>query len=74
MAVEVENLQKNSFIDPIAEAKGFKMLNEQGLTETDIGKEIGKTQQYVSVRLGLLRLEPEIQVQITSQLVSVEHG
>ena len=50
------------------------MLNEQGLTETDIGKEIGKTQQYVSARLGLLRLEPEIQVQITSQLVSVEHG
>ena len=74
MAVEVENLQKNSFIDPIAEAKGFKMLSKQALTEIDIGKEIGKAQQYVSEKLGLLRLEPKIQVQITSRLVSAEHG
>jgi ParB family chromosome partitioning protein len=74
MTVEVENLQKNSFIDPIAEAKGFQMLREKGLTETDIGKAIGKTQQYASARLGLLRLEPEIQAQITRRLVSAEHG
>jgi ParB family chromosome partitioning protein len=74
MTVEVENLQKNNFIDPIAEAKGFQMLIQQGLTETDIGKAIGKTQQYASARLGLLRLEPEIQAQITSRLVSTEHG
>jgi ParB family chromosome partitioning protein len=75
MTAEVENLQKNNFIDPVQEARGFKMLREEkGLTESEIGKGIGKTQQYVSARLGLLRLEPEIQALITSQLVSAEHG
>jgi len=74
MTAEVENLQKNNFIDPVQEAKGFKMLREKGLTESEIGKGIGKTQQYVSSRSGLLRLEPEIQALITSRLVSAEHG
>jgi ParB family chromosome partitioning protein len=75
MTAEVENLQKNNFIDPVQEAKGFKMLREEkGLTESEIGKGIGKTQQYVSARSGLLRLEPEIQALITSRLVSSEHG
>jgi ParB family chromosome partitioning protein len=74
MTVEVENLQKNSFIDPIQEAKGFEMLKREGHSESKIGKGIGKTQQYVSARSGLLRLEPEIQALITSRLVSAEHG
>ena len=74
MTVEVENLQKNSFIDPIQEAKGFEMLKREGHSESKIGKGIGKTQQYVSARLGLLRLEPEIQALITSRLVTAEHG
>jgi ParB family chromosome partitioning protein len=74
MTAEVENLQKNNFIDPLAEAKGFQMAREKGWTEKDISKSIGKTQQYVSARLGLLRLEPEIQAQITSSLVTAEHG
>ena len=75
MTVEVENLQKNNFIDPVQEARGFKMLREEkGLTESEIGKGIGKTQQYVSSRSGLLRLEPEIQALITGRLVSAEHG
>jgi ParB family transcriptional regulator, chromosome partitioning protein len=75
MTAEVENLQKNNFIDPVQEARGFKMLREKkGLTESEIGKGIGKTQQYVSSRSGMLRLEPEIQGLITSRLVSAEHG
>jgi ParB family chromosome partitioning protein len=75
MTAEVENLQKNNFIDPVQEARGFKMLREKkGLTESEIGKGIGKTQQYVSARSGLLRLEPEIHALITSRLVSAEHG
>jgi ParB family chromosome partitioning protein len=75
MTAEVENLQKNNFIDPVQEARGFKMLREEwGLTESKIAKGIGKTQQYVSSRSGLLRLEPEIQALITSRLVSAEHG
>ena len=74
MTAEVENLQKNNFMDPVQEARGFQMLREKGLTESEIGKSIGKTQQYVSARSGLLRLEPEIQTMIISRLVPAEHG
>lgn len=44
------------------------------MTERDVAKSMGKTQQYVSSRLNLLRLEPEIKHLITSQLVPPEHG
>jgi ParB/RepB/Spo0J family partition protein len=71
----VENIQRNEFVDPIAEAKVLRMLiEEKGWSQEKVGSQVGKSQQYVSSRLSLLDLEPELQGMVTSRLVSPEHG
>ena len=74
LMAEAENLQRNDFIDPIAEAIGFSGLVQAGLVQEKIASKIGKKQQYVSSRLALLKLEPEIRELITSRLVNPEHA
>jgi len=71
---ESENLHRNQFLNPIREGQGFKMLLERGDTEAEIAERIQRSQQYVSIRLNLLRLEPEIQDLITRGLVGADHG
>jgi ParB-like chromosome segregation protein Spo0J len=69
-----ENMARNEFIDPIAEGRTYDALTHQGYTQAVIAREISRTQQYVSGRISLLRLDPEIQALITSGRVSAEHG
>ena len=69
-----ENSARNEFVDPLAEARGFYELTQRGYTQTAIAEQIGRPQQYVSGRLSLLRLEPELQSMISRQLISAEHG
>lgn len=71
---ESENLQRNEFTDPVAEAEGFALLMNQGDSQTAIAAKIQRTQQYVAARIALLRLEPEIKSLITRGLVSADHG
>jgi len=51
----VENLQRNIFIDPIQEAKGYQSLIQKGWTITEIAYSIGKSDNYVSDRLKILK-------------------
>lgn len=68
------NANRNEFMDGIAEARGFAACIREGYTQVAIAREISRPQQYVSGRISLLRLEPEIQDLITRGLMPVEHG
>ena len=69
-----ENTARNEFVDSIAEGREFDRLTKHGYTQAAIARVINRPQQYVSGRISLLRLESEIQAQITSGLVPAEHG
>ncbi len=56
----IENLIRNG-LNPIDEARAYKQLMEWGWTQEQIGYLIGKDQSYVSHRIGLLKLHPEVQ-------------
>jgi len=60
-----ENLQRNIYINPIAEAKGYKCLISKNWTIREIAARVGKSDSYICNRLRVLdRLHPEIQRQI----------
>ena len=57
----VENLHRNVEINPLAEATGYIRLVDAGWTINRIAARIGKSDSYVSDRIGLIRrLNPEI--------------
>lgn len=57
----VENLQRNVEINPLSEADGYVVLINGGWTVDKIAKRIGKSDSYVSDRIGLIRrLHPAI--------------
>jgi ParB family chromosome partitioning protein len=57
----VENLQRNIQINPLMEAKGYIKLIDNGWTINKIAQRIGKSDSYVSDRIGLVRrLHPEV--------------
>jgi ParB/RepB/Spo0J family partition protein len=59
LAQVTENLLKNTRIDPIEEAKGYKILLKKGWTINAIARRIGKCDSYICERLALLdRLDP----------------
>jgi ParB/RepB/Spo0J family partition protein len=60
-----ENLQRNVYVNPIAEAKGYKNLVSKGWTIGEIARRIGKSDSYVCNRMRVLeRLHPELKKQI----------
>lgn len=57
-----ENLQRNTYISPIAEGRGYKRLLSKNWTVREIASKIGKSDSYVCCRLRVLdRLHPRIQ-------------
>ncbi|MEM2661210.1 MAG: ParB/RepB/Spo0J family partition protein [Nitrososphaeria archaeon] len=56
-----ENLQRNTKINVVAEARGYKWLIERGWTLNQIAKKIGKSDKYVSARIRIIeKLHPYI--------------
>jgi ParB family chromosome partitioning protein len=56
-----ENLQRNVYVSPVAEARGYKYLISRGWTIGDIARRIGKSDSYVCNRMRILeRLHPEL--------------
>jgi len=49
-----ENLVRNSFVNPIEEARGYRMLIKNGWTINTVGRKIGKGDSYVCERLAML--------------------
>jgi len=60
-----ENLQRNAYVSPIAEARGYKYLISKGWTISEIAGRIGKSDSYVCNRMRVLeRLHPELRKQL----------
>jgi len=70
-----ENLIRNSFVDPIEESKGYKMLVTRGWTINSIGCKVGKSDSYICERLRLIdRLSPDLCRRLSSRELSPSHA
>lgn len=70
-----ENLVRNTYVNPIEEAKGYKMLVAQGWSIDAIGRRVGKCDSYVCERIALLdRLDDRLQSKIGHQSLTPSHG
>jgi ParB/RepB/Spo0J family partition protein len=70
-----ENLIRNSYIDPIEEAKGYRALVDKRWTINAIGRKLGKSDSYVSERLGLLeRLSEKISRDVSKGCLTPSHA
>jgi ParB-like chromosome segregation protein Spo0J len=70
----IENLQRSN-LSAIEEAEAIRRLMEEcGLTQTEVAKELGKSQGFVASRLALLKLPEAIQTKIMQRKISASHG
>lgn len=70
----VENLQRAD-LPAIDEAKAFqKLISEYGLSQEALGKRLGRSQPYISNKMRLLELEPEVQEAVISGQISEAHA
>jgi ParB family chromosome partitioning protein len=70
-----ENLIRNSYVDPLEESKGYRMLVSRGWTINAIGCKVGKSDSYISERLRLVdRLSPNLRRRLSSRELSASHA
>lgn len=71
----IENIQRRT-LDPIEEAEAFsKYVLEYGWGGvSELAKRIGKSEEYVSHRIQLLKLPKEIQEKVSKKELSVSHA
>jgi ParB family chromosome partitioning protein len=55
----IENLQREN-LRPVEEAQAFRKLSDNGVTQGEIAKQIGKSQPYISQSLTILKLPEAI--------------
>ena len=70
----IENLQRED-LNPIDEAQAYlELMKVNNLTQTDLAKQVGKTQSYVANKIRLLRLTPKVQSFLVSKKITQRHG
>ncbi|WP_297817767.1 nucleoid occlusion protein [uncultured Lactobacillus sp.] len=70
----IENLQRED-LNPIDEAQAYiELMKVNNLTQTELAKQVGKTQSYVANKIRLLRLTPKVQSFLVSKKISQRHG
>ena len=70
-----ENLVRNSYVNPIEEAEGYKMLIRKGWTINAIALRVGKCDSYVCEKLALLeRLDHGILSRLADGKLSTSHA
>ena len=70
----IENIQRED-LNAMEAARGYKQLLDQfGLTQTELARQLGKSQSNIAYSLSLLRLSPEMQDSISSGQLTMEHG
>ncbi len=70
----IENIQRED-LNAMEAARGYKQLLDQfGLTQAELSRQIGKSQSTIAYALSLLRLPLEMQESISSGRLSMEHG
>lgn len=68
----VENVQRSD-LTPIEEALAFKVRLDQGITQTELGRRIGKSQSYIAHKLRLLTLPAPLVAYLASDALSEGH-
>lgn len=62
-------------LSAIEEAEGFqRLIDEFDYTQKDVAQKFGKSQQFVSSRLVLLKLPESVKEKITTRVVKASHG
>ncbi|MBO8125667.1 MAG: ParB/RepB/Spo0J family partition protein [Firmicutes bacterium] len=70
----VENLQRKD-LSAIEEAKAYRdLLDRFGLTQSQLGERIGKSQSAIANKLRLLSLPAEVQEYISREIISERHA
>ena len=70
-----ENLIRNAYVDPLEEAKGYRMLVDRGWTVNSIGKKVGKSDSYVCERLSLLEhLSQKVLAKLSAGQLTPSHA
>ena len=70
----IENIQRED-LNAMEAARGYRQLLDQfGLTQVELARQLGKSQSTVAYALSLLRLTSEMQDTIASGQLSMEHG
>ncbi len=70
----IENIQRED-LNAIEAARGYRQLLDQfGLTQSDLGRQLGKAQPTIANALSLLRLPAEMQDSISQGQMTPEHG
>lgn len=70
----IENLQRED-LNPMDAAQGFqRMIDEFGIAQQDLGRLLGRSKADISLTLGLLKLLPEVQVQVRQGKLTAGHG
>jgi ParB family chromosome partitioning protein len=69
----IENLQRED-LDPLDEAEAYQALKEMGYSLAAIGRRLGKSRPYVSGRVKLLRLHPELREAVRSGKLTSDHA
>lgn len=68
------NLKRRS-LSELDEARGLRrMMTEHGWTQDRTAEAFGKTKMWVSYRLSLLELHPEVQAAVNARLLTPTHG
>ena len=70
----IENIQRED-LNAMEAARGYRQLLDQfGLTQVELARQLGKSQSTVAYALSLLRLSTEMQDSISSGQLTMEHG
>jgi ParB/RepB/Spo0J family partition protein len=69
-AMIIENLQRKD-IEPLDEAKAFNELHMKGMAYVDIAAKVGKSPEFVKLRIKLNELIPEFQTLLSDNKMSL---
>ncbi len=70
----IENIQRED-LNAMEAARGYRQLLDQfGVTQTELARQIGKAQPTIANALSLLRLPAEMQESIAAGQITMEHG
>lgn len=70
----IENLQRED-LNPIDEAEAYvKLMETNDLTQTELAKQVGKSQSYIANKIRLLKLSDKVQQLLIDGTISQRHG
>ena len=69
----IENLHREG-LDPLDEAEAYQQLRDMGNNVSEVARRVGKPRYYVSKRLRLLRLHPELREGVRHRTLTPGHA